>query len=140
MMAALPAACSANLDRYTWPDGAGNRILSWDLARFVNHSCDPNCLAGPLGCELAIRDIEAGEELTNDYANLGMQPDEGFPCLCGSPHCRGFISGSVEPELQGVWAARVAAAVVHVPRVPQPLWTLLGNELQEHLQAVGASI
>src|SRR3954470_19117089 len=40
-------------------------------ARFINHSCDPNCDAVIEGSKIwidAIRDIEPGEELAYDYA------------------------------------------------------------------------
>ena len=35
----------------------GISILCWDNARFVNHSCEPNCLTGGFDFEFAIRDI-----------------------------------------------------------------------------------
>lgn len=35
-------------------------------SRAVNHSCDPNCFTTPCGLEIAVRDIEARDELTND--------------------------------------------------------------------------
>ena len=60
--------------------------------RFINHSCDPNtytrCLADR--CEFyALRDIEAGEELTVDYEE--SHHEGKLPCRCGSANCRGFI-------------------------------------------------
>jgi hypothetical protein len=38
---------------------------------------------------LALRDIEAGEELTYDY-NLYDGEDDA-PCMCGTPRCRGSL-------------------------------------------------
>src|SRR5947208_3378924 len=37
-------------------------------ADFINHSCDPNCLLSGSVILVAARDIEAGEEITYDYA------------------------------------------------------------------------
>ena len=42
----------------------------WNLARYINHSCEPN--AKPVGCNggivvVALRRIEPGEEITYDY-------------------------------------------------------------------------
>ena len=58
----------------------------------LNHSCDPN-----LGVEgqiafVALRDIDAGEELTCDYAMTDDEPYE-MDCNCGAPDCRRMITG-----------------------------------------------
>ncbi|MBN1175483.1 SET domain-containing protein-lysine N-methyltransferase [Candidatus Woesearchaeota archaeon] len=62
-------------------------------SRYVNHSCDPNCEAINYDDDEVwietIRDIKKGEELTYDYGF--DEPDEAFPCLCGSPKCRKWI-------------------------------------------------
>lgn len=68
-------------------------------ARFINHSCDPNCDAiidaGHIWIE-AIRDIEIGEELAYDYAYVLEErhtpaAKRRFPCACGSEACRGTL-------------------------------------------------
>ena len=68
-------------------------------ARFINHSCDPNCDAviddGRIWIE-TIRDVEPGEELAYDYAYIleerhSPAAKRRFPCNCGSPKCRGTI-------------------------------------------------
>src|SRR5690606_42149415 len=70
-------------------------------ARWINHSCDPNCEAveedGRIFIE-TIRDIEPGEELTYDYSYILDEPHTAavkarYPCYCGSPKCRGTILG-----------------------------------------------
>jgi SET domain-containing protein len=76
-------------------DGAVNG----NSARFINHSCDPNCEAvdedGRIFIE-ALREIQAGEELNYDYGfDLGephtKKLKELYPCRCGSENCRGTI-------------------------------------------------
>lgn len=60
---------------------------------FFNHSCEPNLgFFGQIGL-VAMRDIEAGEELTFDYAMSDGSPYDEFECHCGLPHCRGRITG-----------------------------------------------
>ena len=82
-VAELPQTLARDLlDRFAWQASDGNFILTWDNARFVNHSCAPNCISSGFGFEMAVRDIAAGAELTNDYADLGMQHDESFVCAC----------------------------------------------------------
>lgn len=65
----------------------------------INHSCQPNCgVLLPKGAEVmeivALRRIEEGEELTTDYAtfeyHIEFMPG---PCLCGTPACRGRVTG-----------------------------------------------
>jgi SET domain-containing protein len=68
------------------------------LAYYINHSCEPNMLAN-----IAWRDIEAGEELTCDYASDEASPNWKLePCICGSAICRGSVTGDdwKLPELQ----------------------------------------
>jgi uncharacterized protein len=59
----------------------------------LNHSCEPNLgLQGQI-VFVALRDIAADEELTFDYAMNDDEPGE-MQCRCGSPRCRGIITGS----------------------------------------------
>ena len=70
-------------------------------ARWINHSCDPNCETNEENGRLfidAIRNIRCGEELTYDYKLI---VDERYTpalkrlyaCGCGSRRCRGTILG-----------------------------------------------
>lgn len=65
----------------------------------INHSCDPNCgvlvrLEVPVMEIHVLRRIEAGEELFTDYATFEYEIEYmSGPCLCGSPLCRGTITG-----------------------------------------------
>ena len=67
-------------------------------ARYINHSCDPNCEAENRRGRIwivSLRDIEAGEELTYDYGF----PLEFFlehPCRCSAPNCCGYIVAATE--------------------------------------------
>ena len=67
-----------------------------------NHSCDPNLgFFGQVGL-VAMRDIEPGEELTFDYAMSDGGPYDEFDCCCGSPKCRGRITGN-DWKLPDLW-------------------------------------
>lgn len=68
-------------------------------ARWINHSCDPNCEADEQDGRVfikALRNIRAGEELNYDY---GLIIDERYtpklkaeyPCWCGARTCRGTL-------------------------------------------------
>jgi len=59
---------------------------------FSNHSCDPNIGIQGQIVFVALRDIQAGEELTHDWATTDDDTYE-MPCNCGAQHCRGTITG-----------------------------------------------
>jgi tRNA A22 N-methylase len=68
-----------------------------DVARFFNHSCEPNCkmdiwtVGGHLKLGIfALKDISKETELTLDYQ---WKPSDRPPtvCLCGTPSCRGYL-------------------------------------------------
>ena len=67
---------------------------SWNTARLINHSCNPNCEIEGKGLKLwitTIKDIKKGEELSYDYG-FGYDVDyKQFPCKCGSQNCVGYI-------------------------------------------------
>jgi SET domain-containing protein len=62
-------------------------------ARYINHSCDPNCEAvndrGNIWV-VALRDIEPGEELTYEYG-YDVEHFLDHPCRCGADNCVGYI-------------------------------------------------
>lgn len=68
---------------------------------FSNHSCDPNIGVQGQIVFAALRHIAAGEELTHDWATTD-DDDYTLVCHCGSPSCRGIITGKdwQKPELQ----------------------------------------
>ena len=77
-------------------------------ARFINHSCDPNCETyiqrGQIFIE-AIRDIPAGTELAYDYLYERTEEEKNKPgieeyyaCRCGSKKCRGTILAPEEEK------------------------------------------
>lgn len=67
--------------------------VPWNPARFINHSCAPNCDAevhqGRIWI-VANREIAPGEELTFNYG-FDLENYRDYPCLCGAPECVGYI-------------------------------------------------
>ena len=70
--------------------------VEWNPARFINHSCDPNCDAendeGRIWI-IANRDIAAGEEITFNYG-FDLEDYRSYPCRCGSSDCVGYMVDS----------------------------------------------
>jgi uncharacterized protein len=74
-------------------DWAIDGYQAGNAARFINHSCAPNCdyrIEGRRVLIYASRDIAVGEELSIDYS-FGAD-GEVVPCVCGAPGCRGRIN------------------------------------------------
>jgi uncharacterized protein len=60
---------------------------------YINHSCTPNAFMQILHNHIlfrALRDIDAGEEITIDYEQT-LHPDDKR-CVCGTTNCRGTIN------------------------------------------------
>jgi hypothetical protein len=70
----------------------------------LNHSCDSSLWMDDEVTLTARRDIATGEELTVDYALFTASPGWvlDMPCSCGSPACRGRITGNdwKRPDVQ----------------------------------------
>jgi uncharacterized protein len=94
-------------------------------ARFINHSCDPNCETVIVGTHIyikAIKPIAAGTELTYDYRfewQDEYEPEDirYYACRCGSANCRGTIL-RVPRYLKDT--ARAWLAGDDVPKPPKP--------------------
>ena len=72
-LANIPEPAQSAIRYYGWREG---NYLIWagDNARFVNHSTSPNCQTTGGGVSVAIKDIQAGEEIVEDYKTF----DEDF--------------------------------------------------------------
>jgi len=68
-------------------------FVSYNTARFINHSCSPNCetviLRGHIWI-IALRDIKKGEELSYNYGYRYDGSDEHI-CYCRAHNCVGYI-------------------------------------------------
>ena len=67
--------------------------VGWNPARFLNHSCAPNCDAENIEGQIWIvarREIACGEELTFNYG-YDWEDHREHPCRCGAPDCVGYI-------------------------------------------------
>jgi len=67
----------------------GKYIVAQPPEKYLNHSCNPNTKEGGL-CDIALRDIKNGEELTTDYS-LNAPTHIKMKCACGSRKCRKII-------------------------------------------------
>ena len=118
----LPPLLAAQLHTYSYLEPRG-RILCWDHGRFVNHSCEANCRSTGFDFELAVRDIQPGDEITDDYGSLNVNLE--FACRCGAPRCRGIVRATDIVQYADEWDRDAKAAFRLAGDVAQPLWPLL---------------
>lgn len=63
-------------------------LLQQSPERFVNHSCNPNTKVIN-NCDVAIKNIKKGDEITSDYSIAHIQ--QHFYCRCNCKNCRKYI-------------------------------------------------
>jgi hypothetical protein len=75
-----------------------------NTARFINHSCDPNCKLLPVNVAgrmrvsiVCIRDVPPGGFLSYDY-QFDTRFGDKFICRCGAENCRGTMKGGKTEE------------------------------------------
>jgi len=67
--------------------------VGWNPAKFINHSCAPNCEAELCDGRIwivALRRIKAGEEIVFNYS-YDLEDYKEHPCRCGAADCVGYI-------------------------------------------------
>lgn len=121
------------LDKYCFRNQHGQWILCWDHARFVNHSFKSNCLTTAYNFEVAIRDIRAGEELTDDYGYLNISDpfealDEGVD--------RKIVYPDDLTRYHVVWDALLHKTWAHIPKVNQPLKRMISKDLWKRIEHI----
>ena len=82
-----------------WMDG-DDWMIPQTSARFVNHSCTPNCKVNDDLQVYTTRSVAAGEELTFAYNHVypgevppDWDPRWSFRCCCGAARCQGEVNG-----------------------------------------------
>lgn len=72
--------------------------FAYNKARYINHSCDPNCEVDIIDGEIwisSIKNIKKGAELSYDYGYEFDKDDyKDHICKCGSKNCIGYIISS----------------------------------------------
>lgn len=123
------------LDTYTYRNNKGNYVLCWDHGRFVNHSFRSNCLTTAYDFEIAIRDIQPGEQLTDDYGYLNVEApfraiDEGTERKIVYPDDLLNYHEEWDRKLQNVFGK--------IPTQEQPLRPFIGVALWSKVQSIVA--
>lgn len=119
------------IEKYSYTEPNGNFVLSWDIGRYVNHCCNCNIISTGYGFEIAIRDIQAGEEITDEYGlfNSGWEID----LVCTQPGCRKKLQPSDLDLNYEKWDAAIKSAFDYFEKVDQPLLKFMDSEIKDKL-------
>lgn len=122
------------LDKFTYRNAKGDYVLCWDNARFINHSSASNCMTTAYEFEIAVRDIAAGEELTDDYGYLNLE--EPFRAMPEPGSSRNVIYPDDLLRYYPEWDEKLLRAFPKILKVEQPLFQLLDKPLQEKVKNI----
>lgn len=120
------------IEKYSYMEPNGNMVLSWDIAKFVNHCCNCNIISTGYGFEIAIRDIQADEEITDEYGlfNSGWEMD----LVCKQPGCRKKLTSADLEDNFPIWDEKIQSAFRKFNEVSQPLLKYIDQETYTQLK------
>lgn len=120
------------IEKYSYIDEKGDRIVSWDMGKYVNHNCDSNTISTGYGFEIATRDIKKGDEITDEYGIFNLEYE--MPCDCQSSNCRKRILPSDFETYHAKWDERIKTSIYQLFNVEQPLLAFVDAKTLEELK------
>ena len=129
--AAMDVQYQKVVDWFSWIDARGHRIVSWDIGKYVNHSCQSNCISTGFGFEVAIKDIAVGQEITDEYGIFNLP--YSLTCCCGSNNCRGTITCNDWEANYKRWNKLATGALKFFGQAEQPLLTFMDTQVYQDL-------
>jgi len=121
------------MKKYCFRDAKGRYVLCGDIARYVNHSFNPNCLTTAYDFEFAVRDIKKGEQLTNHYGYLNLDPME---LLSDDEIEVRLVTSTDVLNNWELWDNQLKEAFQIYENVTQPLMPYLSSKMHRQLKAI----
>jgi len=123
----------AILDTYTFRNKYGNYILCWDNGRYVNHSFNSNCLTTAYNFEIAIRDINPGDQLTDDYGYLNIS----FPFRAADEGTkRKIVYPDDLQKYYKVWDKKIKKVFFRITQLEQPLGSIIDDNTWDTIKRI----
>ena len=122
------------LEKYCFRNNQGHWIFCWDNTRFINHSFRPTCIATPYQFEIAVVDIAAGQEITNDYGFFNII--EPFDCLPEEGCSRSRVMPDDLLRCAAQWDEQLAGAFARFEKAAQPLAGLIKPDYLEKARRI----
>lgn len=127
-----PKAMQDQLEKYSYIDERGYRIISWDFGKYVNHCCNCNTISTGYGFEIALRDIFPGEQITDEYGIFNLETP--IRLFCGEKHCRKEVRPEDFDLYYKEWDEKIKKALNKFVDVDQPLFALVDKKTQKSLR------
>jgi hypothetical protein len=122
--------------KYGYTDNEDQYILNWDHARYMNHSFHPNCIDTAYDFQLAVKDIQPGEQLTTDYGIMG--DDVGFECLPEEGTARTGVKEDDYLHYYREWDEMASDAFRYFLAVDQPLKHFIPEHLVDKVNEIAS--
>ncbi len=125
---------------YGMQDESGNWLLGEGEEK-LNHCCDANTLplfVDDTYCDIAVKDISRGEEITGDYGLFYSTFPHKIECKCNASICRKLVTCGLQVDLQTqkLWYMRISEAVGRIFDVKQNLFSLEDEEARRLAAAI----
>ena len=134
-VAKLHPAFQEKLAIFSYRDQKGDLVLCWDNSRFVNHSFRSSCMSTPYNFEIAVRDIQPGEELTDDYGYLNVTAP--FKALPEPGISRTMVMPDDLMHFHEEWDAQLRDAFKDFNKVAQPFLQFVDPKYKEKALEIG---
>ena len=121
------------IGKYSYMDQRGYRIVSWDFAKYVNHCCNFNTISTGYGFEIAVRDIKAGEQITDEYGIFNLTYD--IELTCAEPNCRKTVKPKDFDTFYTQWDETIKRSLTKFKSVDQPLLVFIDDFSKQELEA-----
>ncbi len=128
--------------KYGVEDEFGTWIIT-EQGPYTNHSCDANVLPlfiDGIYTDIAVRDIQKGEEITCDYGMFYSSIEWKMECRCSYVNCRRVIGFGMDlgSQTESMLLLKISSAIKYIPFVKQPLFFLndrKANEIKAKLES-----
>lgn len=127
-------AMRETIEKYSYIDPRGVRVVSWDFAKYVNHCCSCNTISTGYGFEIAIRDIAVGEQITDEYGIFNLTAP--MPISCCEAGCREVVRPDDFERYYRTWDAQIRQSITKLFHVEQPLLGLIDDETRDALHVL----
>jgi len=121
------------IEKYSYIDEHGNRIISWDFAKYVNHCCNCNTMSTGYGFEIAIRDIKKGDQITDEYGIFNLEYEMNL--VCGENCCRMKVAPEDFDNYYPIWDEKIKKSIGKLVQVEQPLIPFVDGDTKKDLNA-----
>lgn len=114
------------LKTYAILENDGTYEMSWDYAKHMNHCCHSNTVTTGWGFDVAVRDIEPGEQILCDYGMYNLDFD--MDLVCELKDCRMRIRKDDFDSLAERWEGQIREALTLAAEISQPLIEVMAAE------------